>query len=272
MNNTSLDYANYFMEQIEDASKEKAKSVLKDMIIESVKDKTGVNDMNLIVYMLDNSDGLDNGTYMDILEMKYQSLSDTAIIDKPISDLSAKDISHILGDLKKVNSLYSKANGIYQFYKEFDDVYDKVQNKTLTNDDLINFLDTCLGEVTDIVVDLLGSSKVLESSLKTINKYIIDEIKEIDKMAQKDIINQFLLEHLYVSFESSALKKYANELNALVDCSWENGPTLDQLKEIYAMFPEDSGKLDPYLQWRYVYELEQNLPKGVTLEQYNQEN
>lgn len=70
------------------------------------------------------------------------------------------------------------------------------------------------------------------------------------------------------SFMSENIDYCIKSVNALANGDWENGPTLEELEEIYN---NCSGTeiFDEYLEWRIQYEFEQELIKnGVDIEDY----
>ena len=202
-------------------------------------------------------------------DVDYSEMLDTfggnIIIDK-ISELPLKSIYNFYLTFDKYNdnieTFIVKSYKLMQQLEE-NGQYDYQGQKALV--DLYNaFLDT--------TIKLLSYQPLANNAYKTYIQYIGMEASELANILID--AKTALKMGEFVAYHANQLPLSFNSL--IQNSMWEKGPSLEELENMfngmYGDFSEEDLKLfEPYISWRYMYEVEQELDKsGISIDEYNE--
>lgn len=225
----------------------------------------------------------------DLISQGYKQDKAEALVGFLTRDAKKEvDYSDILGKfggnvvIDKVSGLPLKEvyNGYLIFEKYNDDIETLINNgcelkKQLDKDGKYDYdgqkkLVEMLDAFISITITSLGNQPLATNAYKT---YIKEVGTSSTNLMYELIDNRSALKMgEYVAYHANNLPLIF--CNLIEVNSWENGPTLNEMEKLhngeYGNISEEDLKLfEPYLQWRYMYEVEQELiANGIDPEDY----
>lgn len=249
-NNYLNDYCSEFVnEHITDPVLELGKEQLIDFLQEYLKDKGYAKDRaDAVLSIITGNSGTDITKYLtDYGNNKFAAkIASLDIFNKVDSALDFFEKGEAVHNLLK--------NGINMSSFSTQDMQTEEYKRLLKEQ-----LDVVLGLTCDLMEYIPGGTMYSSS------------IPELQKAIDETIIRGLNYNTRTIAYNTATTLLGTNTPNSVLqwgkgyNCTgeqryrlWENGPTLDQLQEIYNNYPEEKTSIfNEYLEWRIAYELRQ---------------
>ena len=229
-----------------------------------------------------------------LISQGYKQDKAEAVVDFVTRDAAVDvDYSSTLGKFGS-NTIIDKVSGLklkelYKGYLIYDKYNDDIETIIINGIELKKQLEENgeydyngkkqLVEIFDsflnITINSLSNQPAASSAYKTYIKFSGMKASEL---------MEFFIEHISCTDIAMLIAQNSNGLTLpasfqnILDGSnmWEHCPSLDDMENLYNgkygyLSEEDLKLFEPYLQWRYMYEVEQELEAGgITLEEYTE--